>query len=49
MHKNKNVKVNNKDCSCRDPSICPLDKKCLEKNVVYKATVTSVEDKNSEK
>ena len=49
MHKNKNVKVNNKNCSCRDPSTCPLDKKCLEKNVVYKATVTSVEDKNSEK
>ena len=28
-----------KNCNCRDPSLCPLDKKCLRKNVVYEATV----------
>ena len=39
MYKNKN----------EYPSIFPLNNKCLATNVVYKATVTSVEDKNNEK
>ena len=28
-----------KSCNCRDKQTCPVDKKCLTSNVVYKATV----------
>ena len=31
-------------CNCRVPSECPLEKKCLTKNIVYKAVVTTKED-----
>ena len=30
-----------KSCNCRDKSACPLSGKCLEKCIVYKATVTA--------
>ena len=28
-------------CNCRDKKACPLDGKCLQHNVVYKASVTA--------
>ena len=42
----KNAKILNrkerplKNCNCREDTSCPLEGKCLDKNVVYKATVT---------
>ena len=30
---------NKKQCNCRVPTECPLQNKCLEENIVYKATV----------
>ena len=30
-----------KTCNCRDKDSCPLNDKCLQENVVYKATITS--------
>ena len=30
-----------KDCNCRNKLECPLDSKCLEKCIIYKATVTA--------
>ena len=46
---NKNVlsRANNKKeqeistCNCRDKDFCPLNGKCLQENVVYKATITT--------
>ena len=46
---NKNVlnrayNKNNKEistCNCRDKDSCPLNGKCLQENVVYKATITT--------
>ena len=32
-----------KKCNCRDKISCPLQNKCLEKNVIYQATVTTKE------
>ena len=29
------------NCNCQKPSECPLNKKCLSSNIVYKAVVTS--------
>jgi hypothetical protein len=29
-------------CSCSSGSACPLDNQCLEKNIVYEATVTTL-------
>ena len=31
-------------CNCAKNKICPLDKKCLEKNLIYKATVKYDDD-----
>ena len=28
-------------CNCRDKDSCPLNDKCLQENVVYKATITT--------
>ena len=28
-------------CNCRSKDSCPLNSKCLQKNVVYKATITT--------
>ena len=30
-----------KTCNCRGKDSCPLSGKCLQENVVYKATITS--------
>ena len=30
-----------KDCNCRNKTECPLEGKCLQKNVIYQATVTT--------
>ena len=30
-----------KQCNCRDPSTCPIERKCKEGPIVYKATLTS--------
>ena len=32
-----------RNCSCPPRTVCPLDNQCLEKNIVYEGTVTSVE------
>ena len=33
-----------KKCSCPKKSVCPLNSNCLEKNVVYQATVISSDE-----
>ena len=30
----------NKTCNCRNAELCPLDKQCLTKSIIYQATVT---------
>ena len=36
----KQEEQNQRECSCPKTKTCPLDKKCLTKNLVYQATVT---------
>ena len=31
-------------CNCRSKNLCPLDNKCLIKNVIYKATISSANE-----
>jgi hypothetical protein len=33
-----------KDCNCRKPFECPLNRKCQPKSIVYKAEITSLDD-----
>ena len=33
-------KEQERECNCPQTKVCPLDKKCLSKNVIYQATVT---------
>ena len=40
MRKQDQIKVE-KSCNCRKNNTCPLSKKCLSKNIVYKATEES--------
>ena len=35
-------------CNCRDKSNCPMEGKCLEKNIIYQATVTRTDNNNNE-
>jgi len=35
------VNTNQRTCNCINKNTCPLEQKCLTKNIVYKATVTS--------
>ena len=37
--KGKNKPTLKKTCNCRNPTVCPLEGKCLTNSVVYKATV----------
>ena len=32
---------NSSTCNCRNKQVCPLDQKCMLKNIVYKATITT--------
>ena len=36
-----------KNCNCNNKNSCPMEGKCLEKNIIYKAEVTSTEGKMS--
>ena len=40
----KKPDVNGKTCNCRGKTICPVDGICLQKNVIYQATVTQTQD-----
>ena len=31
-------------CNCRNPGSCPVENNCLKENVIYKATVTTIDD-----
>ena len=44
---NDNMAKDVKTCNCRDKPTCPVGKKCLRSNVVYKATV-EYEDKKEQ-
>ena len=35
-------------CNCRKPTECPLDNKCLEKSMIYQATVTRLDNNTTE-
>ena len=37
----KDEKITEKSCSCPKNGVCPLGKKCLFKNIIYNATITS--------
>ena len=41
FNKDKNKTDNTPTCNCRSKNSCPLNNKCLIKNVIYKATITS--------
>lgn len=46
-HTNQPQTNNNTDhrqCNCRHPEECPIEGKCLQKNVVYKADVTTTDN-----
>ena len=38
---NREADVNDKECNCRRKLLCPLEGKCLQETVIYKATVTT--------
>ena len=38
-------KTQNNGCNCKSPNKCPLPDKCLAKSIVYKATVTTNDNK----
>ena len=44
----KVVKKNEKTCNCARDKTCPLNGKCLEKGIVYKARVKSTEEGEKE-
>ena len=37
----RKTKDEDKQCNCRDPSICPREGRCKERPIVYKANLTS--------
>ena len=37
-----------KTCNCRKPAECPLNGNCLEKSVIYQATITNTDDGSTE-
>ena len=41
IEKTENTDTEKPLCNCRNKSLCPLKSKCLTKNVIYKATVTT--------
>ena len=41
LYKEKNKTNDTPTCNCRSKNSCPLNNKCLIKNVIYKATVIS--------
>ena len=41
---NNNNNNNNSNCNCRIKENCPLQNQCLKDNIIYQATVTSVEN-----
>ena len=41
LENNATPKVVQKKCNCREKKNCPLQNKCLEKGIVYQATVTT--------
>ena len=36
-----------RQCNCRNPANCPLDGKCLTKNIVYKTVVSAITDSHT--
>ena len=48
IHREKESPQNDKLCNCRQKNSCPFDGKCLNKCVVYKATVTETDTKRQE-
>lgn len=34
-----------RECNCRKPELCPLDRQCLTESIVYQATVTTEDDR----
>ena len=42
----KKQESNTKECNCRNINECPLQNKCQKENVVYKATISSLENPN---
>ena len=36
--------IKKRQCNCRNPAKCPLDSKCLTKNIVCKAVVSTITD-----
>ena len=51
IHREKESPQNDKLCNCRQQNkrSCPLDRKCLTKCVVYKATVTETDSKKQKR
>ena len=49
---NSNIDTNTRTCNCTRNRICPINNKCLLKNIVYKAEVTStttIKDRSNNK
>ena len=41
---NKKVETEERKCNCRDETNCPMEGKCLTKCIVYKASVSSLDE-----
>ena len=44
----KGVPKPEKDCTCRKNKICPVEGKCMNKNLIYQATIEEIESKKQE-
>ena len=44
IEKTENTHTKESLCNCRNKNLCPLKNKCLTKNVICKATVTTKEE-----
>lgn len=47
-HQNRNTTDPSKSCNCRKKDTCPLRGKCLEHSVIYQATVTRTDTRETE-
>ena len=48
LTKNTHNPINNKKCNCKTKSECPLEQNCLQKNIIYQAKVTRLDNNTTE-
>ncbi len=45
---NPSVVTNNRDCNCRNATLCPMEGKCLTSSIIYQASVTRSDNYKTE-